>query len=123
MRYIPQKTLIGELYGRDAIYLDTVVVSDCCNTLELAGEFNCTLATIPQQAKWHRFCIRFSGVVALQVSELDAWCVSVKGEWPLSSFDEVEESSWKASFAGATSLVINEHRHYCFATYDRVFDV
>ena len=123
MRYVAQMTPIGELRGRDAIYLDSVVVGDSCNTLTLTGEFNGALATIPQGAKWHAYRLEFKGVIAFQVTELEAWQPACHGEWPRSSFDEILESPWKESLSGPMSSVREVHRHVCLLTYDRVFDV
>jgi len=124
-QFVPISTEIGTLCGRDAIYLDGVAVSDNCNTLELSGEFNCALASKPPPvpARWQAYQLRFRGVLAYQVVELDTWESAAGGSWPESSFDEVSESEWLARIRGPMSRVAPQHRHFVFRTYDRVFEV
>jgi len=118
--YAPVVTEIGTLRGRDAIYLDSVVISDGQNTLTLCGEFNCSLASKPPDAEWQAYQVRFSEVLALQMCELDTWESLQDRRWPETSFDEVVDSPWLARMRGKVSKM---HRHYVFQTYDQVFEV
>jgi hypothetical protein len=124
-QFIPITTEIGTLFGRDAIFLDSVSLSDNCNTLELSGEFNCSLASKPppSPAKWQAYKIQFCGVLAFRVTELDTWESTQGGRWPKTSFDEVTESEWLAQLRSPMSAVKPEHRHFIFQTYDYVFEV
>jgi hypothetical protein len=118
--YVPIITEIGTLRGRDAVYLDSVAISDHQNTLTLCGEFNCSLASKPPRAKWQAYRVRFSGLLALQMIELDTWESLQEGRWTETSFDEVVDSSWLARMHGKAS---NKHRHFVFQTYDHVFEM
>ena len=124
-QFVPISTEIGTLFGRDAIYLDSVSLSDKSNTLELAGEFNCPLASKPPPppVKWQAYRIQFCGVLALRVTELDTWESTQGGRWPKTSFDEVTESAWLAQLRSPMSKVTPGHRHFIFQTYDDVFEV
>jgi hypothetical protein len=70
--------------------------------------------------KWQDYSIRFSGVLAFQMVELDTWDSMQRGGWPETSFDEVINSSWLAGMRGKVKPV---HRHFLFQTYDQVFEV
>jgi len=120
-KYIPIVTEIGTLRGRDAIHLDTVEISDACrDTLTLCGDFNCALASKRSEEVWQAYQIRFSGMLAMQMTELEAWRPVPEGSWPETAFDEVVDSPWMARMGAQAS---SEHRHFIFRTYDRVFEV
>lgn len=120
-KYVPIITKIGTLKGRDAIFLDRVTMSERCNTLRLAGEINCNLASKSTKAGHQAYQIRFHGILAFQMIELESWDPSPKRKSSrYSSFDEVIDSAWLARLHGKVSP---NYRHFIFQTYDHVFEV
>lgn len=112
---IPIETALGRLDGRDCIYLDRFAFEDGTGTLVLDGAINGTLCTIPQPGRFVPFTLRFLGVLAVKMVELDS-C-----DWDFeSSFDEVRDSEWISSLGGKVTAA---HRHFFVQTYDYVFDV
>ena len=92
--YLPLETPIGFLRGRDAIYLDALQYDG--NALILEGECNGHLASNMSE-QWIGYTLKFTGVLAFQVVELDSWEHSCYQPVPIaSSFWEVIDSYWKA---------------------------
>ncbi len=83
-------------------------------TVVLEGEVNGALMTTAKDV-YISYVLRFRGVLALQMIELDSWT-----EQSVSSFDEVRNSTWVADLGGK---VTNRHRHFSVQTYDDVFDI
>ena len=115
MRTRPLHTRVGQLRGRDCIYLDSVTLSDEVRVLILRGEINGDLCERRMSAAFLPFEARFSGVLAVRIVELDSW--SPTGG---TSFDEILESPWIAELGGK---ITDQHRHFTVQTYDDVFDV
>jgi hypothetical protein len=85
----PIETVLGRLDGRDCIYLDGYWFEDGSSTLTLEGSINGDLCGIAQPGRFISFTLRFRGVLALKMVELDS-C-----DWEFkSSFDEVIGSEW-----------------------------
>lgn len=116
------ETTYGILFGRDAIFLDDYS-SKIYGDLVLRGEINCTLASKPPEGKWCQYELRFKGVVAARITELDTFESVNAPNWPVSSFDEVLGSDWKSSLLGGLTKVEEEHKVYVLKTYDWVFEV
>jgi hypothetical protein len=116
-KYVAVVTPLGELHGRDAIFLDEVIVSR--NVLTLRGEFNGGLLSRPQEG-FIRYTLAFNGLVAFSMTELDA-C----SEFGVSSFDEILNSKWLQIRRNVRldSLNYNGLRHFFVQTYDDVFSV
>lgn len=119
-RYIPVDTAYGTLFGRDAIFLDGY--SSDGYSLLLKGQVNAALASRPPPSgEFLDYKIRFLGVVAVRIMELDTYeATQAQAGWPLTSFDEVEDSAWKGGLRGKVRA---ESKHFVFQTYDLVFDV
>lgn len=113
----PVETAIGIIKGRDAIYLNGLDYDGF--DLFLRGTIDGNLASNTTERDVF-YSIRFHGVLALQVLELDSWFHLDWSSNRESSFDEVINSRWQASLGGK---VTPEHKHYSFATYDDVIDV
>lgn len=114
-KYISIQTEIGTLRGRDCIYLDEVRIQDGQNTLVLIGVINGDLCSKQQLGVEIPYELKFTGVLALKMVELDSWdCVSE------SSFDEIKNSTWLQTLDGK---VKSHHRHFLIQTYDEVFEV
>jgi hypothetical protein len=121
---VPIITPVGVLNGRDAIYLNEITLPDCCNSLVAIGSINCRLASKPPDGvRFQSYRIKFSGVLAHQITELDTWEASRNQVWPPSSFDEVKKSEWIARCTTSLSKVTKNHRHFIFQTYDHVIEV
>ena len=114
-RNVPVETALGRFYGRDCIYLDRLTFEDGTSTLVLDGCINGNLCTTRQPGRFVPYSLRFRGVLAVKMVELDS-C-----DWDHeSSFDEVLDSEWIRSLGGK---VTTAHRHFFVQTYDDVFDV
>jgi hypothetical protein len=114
-RNIPIETALGRLHGRDCIYLDRFTFEDGTSTLILDGSINGNLCTTRQPGRFVPYSLRFHGMLAVKMVELDS-C-----DWSFeSSFDEVHDSEWIRSLGGK---VTTAQRHFFVQTYDYVFDV
>jgi hypothetical protein len=109
------ETPLGWLRGRDAVYADSVTFVDRTGTLVVRGEINGKSCEHCEPDLLLPFVLRFSGVLAVRIVELDSW--SGGGE---SSFDEVMDSPWIAELGGKVNSF---HRHFVLKTYDEVFEV
>jgi hypothetical protein len=114
-KYVAIKTELGELNGRDCIYLDHFKVTDGTCKITLTGEINGDLCEKRRSDKFIPYKLIFLRVMAHKVIELDSW--DGRSE---SSFDEVRESDWISSLGGK---VTNKHRHFLVQTYDDVIEV
>ena len=112
---VPIETALGYFRGRDCIFLDHITFHDNFTTLELDGDINGVLCSIPQPDRYIPYSLRFRGILAVQMIELDS--DSSDGE---SCFDEVVASQWVLSLGGKATIA---HRHFSFVTYDHVFQV
>ncbi len=113
-RHLPIITSYGILSGRDCVFLDRVSFENRTNALLLEGSISGSLCSIPQDVDLP-YTLRFRGVLALNMIELDSW------NWKsASSFDEIRESDWISSLGGKVTL---DHRHFFLQTYDDVFQV
>jgi hypothetical protein len=112
---MPIETDLGRLAGRDCIYLDGFAFEDGTSTLVLDGSINGNLCSIRQARRFVPYTLRFRGVLAIKMVELDS-C-----DWDFeSSFDEVRDSVWIRSLGGKITAA---QRHFFVQTYDYVFDV
>jgi hypothetical protein len=108
----PVKTLVGELHGRDAIYLDRL--THMGQRLELEGEINGSLCGDASKSNvWVSYRLRFFSVRALDARDIDLCRWSV-----VSSFDEVGDSEWLRSLGLGVP-----YKHYVVSTYDTVYRV
>ena len=112
---VPVQTKFGVLRGRDCIFLDRVGFEQGTNTVVLEGEVNGALVSRGGGDHYIGYVLRFCGVLALRMVELDSW-----DENPSSSLDEIVGSPWVSDLGGKVTA---QHRHFCVHTYDDVFDV
>jgi hypothetical protein len=105
-------TKVGELHGRDAVYLEQL--SQRRRSLSFEGEINGSLCTAEGlKNKWLGYRLSFFGVRAYECQDLDL-CT-----WQLvSSFDEVRESEWLRELH-----LEGQCHHYFLATYDFVYRI
>ncbi len=107
-------TEIGKIWGRDAIYLDSLQMLNEA-TFQLKGEITSSENKL--------YSITFSGVHLFKIIELDYDTTEYT-----SSFDKVIDSivltelieKDKAEHIGK---IDNNYNHYIFRTYDSVFEV
>jgi len=112
---VPVETSLGCFFGRDCIYLDLVTFEDRTTTVVLESSINGNLCTMKQADDFIPYTLRFRGVLALKMIELDS-C-----DWPCeSSFDEIRDSEWVRTLGGK---VTPRHRHFYVQTYDDVFEI
>ena len=105
----PINTDVGQLNGRDAIYLDKETFNENREELILLGEINGNLCSQLNTGEFIPYEMKFSGITEYSKVELDDWLSLDK---PLfhetSSFYCVKE---------------NGKRTYVFQTYDDVFEI
>lgn len=108
----PIRTALGELHGRDALYLDRCTQTD--QHLEFEGEVNGALCGDPSLADvFIAYRLRFFSVQAFDARGLDL-C-----PWDRrSSFDEVRNSEWLETLGTDA-----RHHHYALSTYDVVYRI
>ncbi|HRH42479.1 MAG TPA: hypothetical protein PKY82_12705 [Pyrinomonadaceae bacterium] len=117
----PIETEAGIIYGRDAIFLYSVHLGFHPRWVELTGELNNQLCSkLKDQEKIITYRLKFSGVLAFMMTELD--CRDFLGE---SSFDLVINSDWinELQIRDSDSKLKPDHKHYIVFTYDEVFDI
>lgn len=110
---IPLDTPVGELYGRDAVCLEEVVLSCYPRELRVRCHLWRTGETVPCE-------IRFMGLVSLRVDEYDF------SEFPgRASFAEIPDSPWLADCRARdhSAKVSAVHHHLVLRTYDDVIEV
>ena len=119
---VPIITEVGEVYGRDAIFLHKVdVINE--STFELTGDFNGTLCSNLKDGDDPKYRLTFKGVYLFKMIELDFDEIEYK-----SSFDLIRNSrkilrlkAWdKENSIGKIDDTFN---HYVFRTYDTVFEI
>ena len=106
---VPINTEVGELHGRDAIYLDNEIYDEKQNELLVAGDLNGKLCSEEVIGDFIPYEIKFTGVSAYKKIELDEWLELGK---PL--FHET------SSFYSVTD---NGKTIYVYQTYDWVFEI
>ena len=121
------QTQIGVLWGRDCIFLDSVVMPDV-GTLRLQGTINANIVRdFRAPAGWSRsdqipYAFLFHGCLAHQLMELDTWDSQNHDETAFleSSFQEIGSSNWLHRLSGKLD---QNHQHFQVATYDNVFEI
>ena len=102
-------TPLGELHGRDAIYLDDEKYDRSSRKLNLIGEVNGNLCSQKVVGEFIPYNVKFVGVCGWVKVELDEWLSLDKPKFhETSSFYRFEENG------------INT---YVFQTYDWVFEI
>lgn len=123
-KYKAINTPLGELYGRDCIYLNNVNYNYKQRVLILKGFINNYVSDKTLlDAKFSKYILTFTDVLALKVLELDSWEEIMDYDDYMnveSSFDEVLNSSWIKKLGGK---VTSNYHHYLIQTYDDVFEV
>lgn len=105
----PIKTEVGELHGRDAIFLDDEKYSQSKRELWMAGEVNGNLCSEKVACEFIAYEVKFIGVSVWTKIELDEWLGKDKPNFHVTS-----------SFY---RFVENGKQTYVFQTYDWVFEI
>ncbi len=109
------ETEIGTFWGRDCIFLHKITFENGTNNLILDGEIDGNLCNPERLGGDVLYRLRFEGILALSMIELDSWDCECE-----SSFDEILDSEWIRALGGKVS---EKHRHFLLQTYDDVFEV
>lgn len=115
LRHVPINTPLGQLHGRDCIFLDEVFFDTSDSILTLVGDINGPLIRPPHSEEWVAYDLIFHGVVWHRQGPLDGsgW------DWE-ASFEERPGSPLLAKLDPDGSLGLH---HYFVQTYDDTFDV
>ncbi len=112
---VPILTEVGELRGRDAIYLDRLTQTSAPSSLRLDGQLNARLCTRYVGTRlWLPYELTFLDVVAFTCCALDRYSEELLID---SSLDTVPESLW------TNRLRAQGCTHYVAATYDLVYEI
>ena len=110
---------LGLIYGRDAIFLDTVLMHD--NQVTLKGELTGSLCQNIQADIDIPYQIVFDHVLHFQATELDFY--PHLAEYT-ASFEEMTYSKLMDNYRQIdNNKFTSSHKHYVFYTYDHIFEV
>jgi hypothetical protein len=118
---VPVITDAGEIWGRDAIFLTDIDLTE--GHLQLKGYLRASACTGLSGDIDSAYTITFPGYLSVKVTELD-----FDAKEYTSSFDEIlnsDEINKLIEMDRAESIykIDNSYRHFIFRTYDLVFEV
>ncbi len=114
---------LGELHGRDCIYIDTVTQDDMDNLI-FVGEINGHLAEKFRTDDFIKYRLTFQRVLAYFVCELDTYeNIDNSAHLDYSSFNIVKGSKWLESLPVRSDFDKSLYRHYQVFTYDFVYNI
>lgn len=114
---------LGELNGRDCIYIDTVTQDDCDNLI-FKGEINGWLAEKIRNDRFIPYKLTFHRVTAYFVCELDTYeNIDSSAHLDWSCFNVVENSKWLENFPIRKDFDKSIYKHYQVFTYDFVYNI
>lgn len=115
--------VLGELYGRDCIYIDTVTL-DGRDDLTFSGVINGCLASRICAEKWIPYTLVFHRVIAQFSCELDTY-ESLNGTeyFDYSDFSVIQNSERLEKFPIRKDFDRSIYKHFRVFTYDVVFDI
>lgn len=113
------KTELGEIYGRDAIYLDDIQFNYPKNEVTLIGEINGQLCTESDDDEFIGYELLFKKVYYFNMVELDVSLEMFDTPYnESSSFAEISNTKILKDIKNARGL---ELKQYVIYTYDEVF--
>lgn len=117
------QTSVGEIKGRDAIYLDKVIFVDE-RTIQIDGEVNmnlCSMSAESEKGMFKKYKIVFNDVISLKMTELDFY----DNEHGKSSLDLIESSEQVAEMVkkNHAGKITETYKHVALITYDTVFEI
>ncbi len=114
---------LGELKGRDCIYIDTVTQDDMDN-LVFKGEINGFLAERIKTDRFIPYKLTFHRTLAYFVCELDTYeNIDRSAHFDYSCFNIVENSQWLESLPVRKDFNKSVYKHYQVFTYDFVYNI
>ena len=119
--YTPIETMVGQIKGRDAIFLDDLKFDFAKNSLTLIGQLNGNLCSRNETGQQYiDYSLTFTGILGLQMIALDFSLYAGQ-----SSFDLVKNSQWLTHMReyDSASKVTTQHQLYLLMTYDDVFEI
>ncbi|MCQ4088442.1 hypothetical protein [Saccharibacillus sp. JS10] len=120
MRIQPIETCLGDLIGRDCIFLDKINHNYIENNVELIGEINGRLTQI-DSVDWIKYSLKFKGVKYFNMVELDISDKYINYDISNStSFFEILDSDLIKHIQCKRGWSL---RHFILQTYDDVFEV
>ncbi|MDE6834975.1 MAG: hypothetical protein K2J39_12135 [Ruminococcus sp.] len=114
---------LGELHGRDCIYIDTVTQDDMDNLI-FEGEINGHLAEKLKTDDFITYRLTFHRVLTYFVCELDTYeNIDNSAHLDYSCFNIVEGSKWLESLPVRRDFDKSLYKHYQVFTYDFVYNI
>lgn len=114
---------LGELHGRDCIYIDTVTQDDTDNLI-FGGEINGRLTEKLKTDDFITYRLTFHRVLTYFVCELDTYeNIDNSAHLDYSSFNIVDGSKWLESLPVRSDFDKSLYRHYQVFTYDFVYNI
>lgn len=114
---------LGELHGRDCIYIDTVTQDDMDNLI-FGGEINGRLTEKLKTDDFITYRLIFHRVLTYFVCELDTYeNIDNSAHLDYSSFNIVDDSKWLENFPVRSDFDKSLYRHYQVFTYDFVYNI
>lgn len=115
--------ILGELYGRDCIYIDTVTLNGH-DDLTFSGDINGCLASRIRAEKWIPYTLVFHRLIAQFSCELDTYeRLSVTEYFDHSVFSVIQNSERLEKFPIREDFDRSIYKHFRVFTYDVVFDI
>lgn len=109
---------LGQIKGRDAIYLDSLYQSFSPNELTFKGEINGNLCSNKlYQSKWVKYEIRFINVMSFNCSHIESSIIEQQ-KFMRFSFEEVINLK-KSDFNDDKG----EYSHFLLATYSYIYQI
>lgn len=114
---------LGELYGRDCIFLDVVLQTG--STLKLKGEINGHLASKIQEDIWIPYELIFRNVIKYSSCELDTYEADESEVHGISggSLLMIEGSDYLKKIPVRYDYPQYDYKHFQVCTYDFIFNV
>lgn len=114
---------LGVLYGRDCIFVDSVVQTD--STLKFTGEINGSLASKIQDDIWIPYELIFKQVIKYSSCESDTYEADENETHGISkgSFLVIQDSDYLKNIPIRYDYKKYDYRHFMVCTYDFIFNV
>lgn len=114
---------LGILYGRDCIFVDSVIQTDA--TLKFKGEINGNLASNIKAVKWIPYELIFKDVIKYVSCELDTYEADKNEIQAMNkgSLVVIQDSDHLKNISVRDDYNKNDYKHFIIYTYDFVYNV